>query len=344
MRVTVVRPGELGEDEARLWAGFQGSSAATRNPFLSLTFAQVVGRSRPDARVAVVEDDGGIQAFLAFELAPRGIGRKIGLPIGYPMNNLQALVGSGRPLDARQVIRKAGLRGWRFTAAPARQRALAPHHYEDAAVPAPVIDLTDGYKPYYLSRSKKLIDDTEYRIRTLGRRVGPVSLEWGTSAPEHVRQLIEWKSAKYGGARELFADPATRRIVTEFAGITSEDCGGLVNVLRAGDRTVAVISGLTCPGVLSGWFTAYDQDMRKFSPGTIALLATAEEAARRTITRIDMGPGQDEYKARLANGSYPVAGGAVWVIPAERAARRVYRRYRARRYRARRGRPVAQSA
>jgi CelD/BcsL family acetyltransferase involved in cellulose biosynthesis len=143
--------------------------------------------------------------------------------------------------------------------------------------------------------------------------------------------MIEWKNARYGGARELFADPAARGIVEEFAGTTSEDCGGLVNVLRAGEREVAILSGLTCPGMLSGWFTAYDHDMRRYSPGTIALLATAEEAARRDITRIDMGAGQDEYKARLSNASYPVAGGVVWAAGWEQAARRTYRRYRGRR-------------
>ena len=46
MRVTVVRPGDLGPGEASLWATFQRSSPVTLNPFLSLTFARVVGRSR----------------------------------------------------------------------------------------------------------------------------------------------------------------------------------------------------------------------------------------------------------------------------------------------------------
>jgi CelD/BcsL family acetyltransferase involved in cellulose biosynthesis len=322
MRVTVVRPGDLGPGEASLWASFQGSSPELQNPFLSLTFARQVGRSRANARVAVVEADGVIVAFLAFELAPR----RIGMPIGYPMNNLQAFVGRDTPLDARRVIRKAGLRGWRFVAAPARQRALTPHHYEGTAVEAPLIDLSDGYKSYYLSRSKKFIEDAGRHLRSLERRAGPVSLEWGTSAPEHIRQLIDWKTARYGGARELFSDPGARRIVEEVSATRSEDCGGLVNVLRAGGRVVAVISGVTCPSGLTGWFTAYDEQMRKFSPGTLALLATAEEAERRDITRIDMGAGRDSYKLRLANASYPVAGGAIWAIPGERAARGMYRR------------------
>jgi CelD/BcsL family acetyltransferase involved in cellulose biosynthesis len=325
MRVRVVRPDELGPSEASLWASFQELSPELGNPFLSLTFARLVGQFRPNARIAVVEEDGAIAAFLAFELRPR----RMAMPIGYPMNNLQAFVGRDAPLDARRVIRKAGLRGWRFIAAPARQRALASHQYEGTAVDAPVIDLSDGYKSYYLSRSKKFLEDDRRHSRSLERQVGPLSLEWGTSAAADVGRLIQWKTARYGGARELFADETARRIVEEASATRNEDCGGLVNVLRAGDRVVAVISGLTGPSGLSGWFTAYDEQMRKFSPGTLALLATAEEAERRDIIRIDMGAGQDDYKLRLANASYPVIGGAVWAFAGEHAARRVYRRSRA---------------
>ena len=88
MRVTVVRPGDLGPSEASLWSMFQQSSPTTLNPFLSLTFARVVGRHRPDARVAVVETDRQIEAFLPFELADR----RMGMPIGYPMNDLPFLL------------------------------------------------------------------------------------------------------------------------------------------------------------------------------------------------------------------------------------------------------------
>jgi CelD/BcsL family acetyltransferase involved in cellulose biosynthesis len=323
MRVTVVRPGDLGPSEASLWARFQKSSPELQNPFFSLTFAQVVGRHRPNSRVAVVEADGAIQAFLPFDLGPQ----RIGMPIGDPMNNLQGFISGGATIDARRVIRKAGLRGWRYTAAPAAQRALASHHYEGTLVEAPLIDLGDGYEPYFASRSKKFTADFGKQWRSLERRVGPVSLEWGTPTPEHIRQLIDWKGGKYGGARELFTDAAARGILEELAASSSEDCGGVVTVLRAGERTVAISSDLTCPGVLSGWFMAYDRELGKFSPGKLAMLATAEEAARRSITRFELGAGQDPYKSRVTNASYPVAGGAVWVIPGERAVRGFYRRW-----------------
>src|ERR1700749_1083906 len=146
MRVTVVRPGDLGPSEASLWALFQKSSPELQNPFFSLTFAQTVDRYRPNSRVAVVEDDGGIQAFLPFARGPQ----RIGVPIGDPMNNLQGFISKGgATIDARRVIRKTGLRGWRFTAAPAGQGALAAHHYEGTLVEASVVALSDGYEPYF---------------------------------------------------------------------------------------------------------------------------------------------------------------------------------------------------
>jgi CelD/BcsL family acetyltransferase involved in cellulose biosynthesis len=324
MRVTVVRPGDLGPGEASLWARFQKSSPELQNPFFSLTFARAVGRHRPNSRVAVVEADGAIQAFLPFDLGPQGIGT----PIGDPMNNLQGFVSGGATIDARRVVRKAGLRGWRYTAAPAAQHALAAHHYAGTLVEAPLIDLSDGYEPYFASRSKKFTADFGKQWRSLERRVGPVSLEWGSTAPELIRQLIDWKSGKYGGARELFSEAAAWRIVEELAASPSEECGAVVSVLRAGERTVAISVDLTCPGILSGWFMAYDHEMGKFSPGKLAMLAIAEEAARRHITRFELGAGQDSYKSRVTNASYPVAGGAVWVVPGERAVRGLYRRWR----------------
>ena len=322
MRVTVVRPGDLGPNEAGLWARFQKSSPELQNPFFSLTFAQVVDRHRPNARVAVVEDDGRIQAFLPFDLGPQ----RVGMPIGDPMNNLQGFVSAEATFDAKQIIRKAGLRGWRYSAAPAAQRALATHHYEGTHVEAPLIDLSDGYEPYFASRSRKFTADFEKQWRSMERRAGPASLEWGSTATEHIRQLIDWKSAKYDGTRELFAEPAARSILEELSMSSSEDCAGVVTVLRAGDHVLAVNSTLTCPGVLSGWFIGHNPGMKQFSPGKLILLATAKEAARRNITRFELGAGQDAYKNRLSNGSYPVAGGAVWVIPGERAARGLYRR------------------
>lgn len=323
MRVTVVRPGDLGPGEAGLWAAFQRSSPATLNPFMSLTFARAVGRGRPGARVAVVESGRGIEAFLPFEVT----GRKMGVPIGYPMNDLQGFVSRGTPVDARHVIRQAGLRGWRFVAVPAEQGALRPHHYRGTLAKVPVIDLADGYQPYLSTRRKTSTRRIAEKRRALERRLGTLSLTWSSATPhEHLRQLIEWKTARYGGAGQLFSDPAARAILGELTAEPGGDCRGLLSVLAAGDQAVALFFGLIANQSLSSWFPTYDRELGRYSPGRMMWQPLAEEAARRGMTRLDLGSGQDQYKSGLANASYLVAGGAVWASRCERAARGAYRR------------------
>ena len=78
-------------------------------------------------------------------------------------------------------------------------------------------------------------------------------------------------------------------------------------------------------GTLTGWFTAYDPELSRFSPGTMMFFALAEEADNRGICRMDLGYGEHSYKFRLANDSYNVAGGAVWAGRFENAARHAYR-------------------
>jgi len=331
MRVTVVRPGDLGPEEASLWSGFQQRTPVLSNPFLSLTFAQAVGRFRPAARVAVVEDDGRIEAFLPFELAAGKVAGNVAVPIGYPMNDLQGFVGSGAPVDARAVVRESGLRGWRFLHVPADQRALMPHQYQETVVRCPVMDLSGGYEQYHQSMAKTATyKNARKKQRSLERQFGPVRLAWGSPDPAHFRQLVDWKRGKYGGARRLFSDPATLPIIEALAAADADDCRGILSVMFAGERPIANVLGLAGPAGLCAWFSSYDPDWQQFSPGTIMWYLLAEQAAARGFTQIDFGGGQDGYKFSLANTFYPVAGGAVWASRVEQAVRGLYRQASAR--------------
>ena len=248
MKVVLVKPAELGPDEARLWARFQQTSRVTLNPFLSLAFAQAVGRARSSARVAVVEEGGKIEAFLPFEL----VGERIAVPIGWPMNDLQGFIWSGSSIDPRSVIRKAQLRGWRFDHAPTEQGLLAPHHYRGTTIQCPVMDLTEGYQSYIKtvrSKSKTVIAKSGRQKRALERELGAVWVEWNSSCPEHFSQLIAWKSAQYQrmNTRQLFSDPTALRIVDQLARAQGENCSGIVTVLHAGERPVAINLGILGP-------------------------------------------------------------------------------------------------
>jgi len=325
MRVTVVRPAELGPSEATLWAEFQQRSPITVNPFLSFTFAQAAGRARSNARVAVIEDGGKIVAFLPFERDALAMG----VPIGHPMNDLHGFIESDAPFDARLVVRKAGLRGWRFDHAPAEQQALAPFHYEGATVQAPVMDLRRGYDFYLGSCSKNFRQTAGRKRRNLERELGPLSIRWDGPDPKaELQQLIDQKSSKYNGTRVLFSDPTALRIVEELVTVDNPDCRGFLIVVYGGERPIARLMGTHAHGILNPWFASYDQDLSRFSPGITMYLALAAEGISRGFDVIDLCSGQDLYKFHLANDSYPVATGAVWVSRAESSARKMYRRFR----------------
>jgi len=326
MRVTVVRPNELGPDEAALWSTFQASTTATRNPFLSLTFARAVGRARSSARVAVIEQDGVIGGFLPFDLTRPGIA----IPIGWPMNDLQGLVTSSGAPELRTVVKLAGLRVWRFDHLLSEQAARLP--YRLPTFQSPVIDLSDGYQSYltWLNGKSKVTAQTARKRRALERDLGSVALEWNSPRPEDFRRVIEWKTEQYRrtGGNELFGDPAALRIAEELAASSDDDCAGIVNVLRADGRPVAAHFGIATRNELSWWFPTYDPDLGQYSPGMTMLMAVTEESARRRMTRIDLGAGQQSYKLRVATGSYAVAKGAVHANRAEGAGRRAYRQMR----------------
>ena len=327
--MTVVRPTELGPSEAERWGDFQRSSALASNPFYSLTYMQAVGRARANARVAVAEEDGKIVAFIPYLLGKQ----KIATPIDGTWTTIDGLISSNMPLDVRSVVRKAGLRGWRFFHAPVEQGALAPYRYSGDyhGTTIQFIDLAAGYDAYTGDMSqalrKRMSRTATYR-RALERKVGPVRFEWNNSSPENLDLLLTWKSAQYDSVRERLSDPAGHEFVYSLAASKDDDCSGVIGVLSAGERPIAVLLSLMRHQTLSSWFPGYDPDFARFSPGMIQWFALAEEAARQGITRIDFGWGEDRYKSRLGNASYAVSGGAVWASRAEATGRSIYRRLR----------------
>jgi CelD/BcsL family acetyltransferase involved in cellulose biosynthesis len=190
----------------------------------------------------------------------------------------------------------------------------------------PVIDLSGGYESYYAARSRSVTYEPARKRRALERQRGPLALVWNSPSPDHLQQLITWKSGRYAGTRDLFTDPAARQILQGLAQAGQEDCTGVLSVLHIDGQPIAINFNLVGPRGVSGWFTSYDPEVSRSSPGTTMIFALAEEAASRGITWFDLGYGQDGHKFGLANDSYLVAGGAVWASRAEQRARQAYRR------------------
>ena len=78
MRITVVRPSDLGKSEAARWREFQTSSLMMSHPYLSLSYVKAWSMANAKARVAVVEDSGQIAAFIPYEIGDGEIAATLG--------------------------------------------------------------------------------------------------------------------------------------------------------------------------------------------------------------------------------------------------------------------------
>src|SRR2546429_1633234 len=170
MKVTVVRPHELGAAELASWRAMQRSNSALANPFLSPGFALAAGRARPTARVAVLEDGQEVGGFFAFDQ-----GRlRIGGPVAPGASDCQAVVHSaGFQWSARELLRGCRLDVWEFDHLIAEQMPAAGRHV--SAHGSPIIDLSRGYEAYLAERqaaSKKVFKSTLYKLRKLERNLG----------------------------------------------------------------------------------------------------------------------------------------------------------------------------
>lgn len=324
MRVSVVAPGELGPSEARRWAELQGGEAGLSSPFLSYSYARILGQHRPNARVAVVEEGGQIGAFLPYELGPG----RIASPLGGVLTMTDGVVGGTTAIDLRAAVRLAGLRGWRFRHAPAGQLALRPYAYRWSYHGAEVlsIDLRDGFDaPAPLAGQTSLSKAVRYQCRHLERELGPLRFEWTSAESGHLGRLFAWKVAQLDPERRIFSS-AFEDIVADLQASSVDECEVLLASLSVGDQLVAVNLYLRGHRYLCLWQTGYDHAYARYSPGTVLLGLHAAEAARRGLAWIDLGYGQDPYKARAANAAYGILGGAIWASRGEALARSAYRR------------------
>ena len=98
MRISVIRPDELGPGDIAAWHTMQRSTASLANPFLCPEFAIAVSRVRPAARVAILSDGPSLLGFFPFERRRLGVG----VPIAAELTDCQGLIHApGAEWDAR---------------------------------------------------------------------------------------------------------------------------------------------------------------------------------------------------------------------------------------------------
>ncbi|MGW9027494.1 GNAT family N-acetyltransferase [Streptomyces sp. NPDC055722] len=325
MDITVHRPDELSDSLCRAWHQAMDASPEYANPFLAPEFAIGIGRYRGGARVAVLREDGEPVGFFPYERNAFGVGRAIGLGL----SDCQALVHRpGVSWEARDLLRACGLSIFEFDHLVEKQKPFGGHITGKFA--SPVIDVKPGdgdYAQWLRSAYPGLAKTVLKKERRVGRDAGEVRFIFDERDPGALRTLMQWKSAQYRrtGRMDRFSRSWIVDLVDYLFRVREEHFTGVLSVLYAGDRPVAAHFGPRSSTVLAAWFTAYDPELRYYSPGLMMHLRLAEAAARHGVTLVDLGRGDKEYKDWLKTRELRVGEGFATRPHPVAAAHRLWR-------------------
>ncbi|MFU8876000.1 GNAT family N-acetyltransferase [Micromonospora sp. SL4-19] len=293
-----------------------------QNPFLAPEFARAVGRHRPTARVAVLQDGPEIVGFFPYEVRHR----VIGVPIGSGISDCQGMVHRpGLHWDPIRLLKACGLAVWEFDHLMADQSPFVP--YQARVAKSPIIDLSKGYQSYVDDRMTdgNLIRQTLRKQRRMVRELGEERFEWEDGSEDAMLALRRWKSAQYRRTQQFdrFRTRWIQAVLEELCHSSAADCRAVVSTIYAGDQPVAAHLGLRSRSVLAYWFPSYDVDLARHSAGILLCLRMAEAGAADGIEHIDLGKSEALYKNRLTNDGLPVAEGRVgrsWAVAGARRA------------------------
>jgi CelD/BcsL family acetyltransferase involved in cellulose biosynthesis len=311
MQITVIPGRELGRDLVLRWRELQQSNPTLTSPFFAPEFTRAVASVRGDVEVAVVEENGKIEAFFPFQRRSRSLG----VPVAGILSDYQGLICQPKfECDPRELLGKCRLAIWDFDHLLASQKCFMPFHR--ATGQSPQIDLATGYEAYVAERRQagsEQIKKCSNQMRAIERDFGPLHFIGHSSDATLLQKALAWKSRQYlkSDKQDLFALSWTRPLIERLHATQTEDLAGMLSALYAGGKLIAVHMGMRSRTVLHYWFPSYDEEMARYSPGLLLLLKMAEHAPSVGLRVIDLGKGMSLYKERLMNASVMLGSGSV---------------------------------
>lgn len=185
---------------------------------------------------------------------------------------------------------------------PGRRR---PSLARESSRPVPTVDLTPGgYNEWFAAQSSNFRQQMRRRRRRIEERGGEFTLP---RTPEEVdtrldafARLHEERWVGRGGSAAL--DLRVERMLAEVARELTAQGRFRLFCIDSPDRTVSAHLFLAAGEEASYWLGGFDPEWRSHSPAVQTLLAAIEDAFARGERRLDLGPGGQDYKYRLADG------------------------------------------
>jgi CelD/BcsL family acetyltransferase involved in cellulose biosynthesis len=307
VRISLVRPSELGRAELSRWEALQDANVLLASPYFSHQFTSAAAAARKDVRVAVLEEDQHIVGFF-----PHQQRWGMGEPVGGRLSDHHGVICEmGLRWDWTHLLEACGLAYWRFDHLPAWQAPSVPLSTERS----PGLDLSAGYSAWWARRTAvtTTLSDLPRKLRKLEREVGPVRFEANSRDPAVFATVLRLKSEQClrCGSLDFFAWDWTQRLVEAIRDTDEPAFAGRLSCLYAGDTLLAAHFGMRSARVWHWWFPVYLREHRIFSPGALLLLKVAEAAAVSGHRLLDLGKGPERYKTTFADCDQPLVEGLV---------------------------------
>lgn len=181
----------------------------------------------------------------------------------------------------------------------------APRVLREGMVVAPTIGLEgrgfDGFlaalpskRRGKLRRDRRQLEERGARYRLAG------------TPDEVARGLAEFARLHYerwdprGGSAAL--NPRVEQMLEDVSSELLEEGRFRLYTIDVGEETITAQLFVTAGGEVTYWLGGFDLDWSRYGPGNQAIVAALEEAAERGEQRLDLGPGEQDYKRRMADG------------------------------------------
>lgn len=318
--VSIISYDELTADDQKSWHRLRAANPALDSPYFHPGFAAAVHASGRPVHVVVTRDRAGAVT----SLLPCHREGSVIRPVGWPGADFQGPIqAAGTPFDPLTLLTD-GVRRFEF------DHLLPAPDFDTWIVSrqaSPYLDVTGGMDGYLERASKSGRDNmaqARRRAAKTEREHGPIRFEADIVDAKALARVIELKRGQYTatGARDYFAEPDRRELMTRLLNTRDRDFAGILSTLYAGDSVVAAHFGIRSGPVLHWWFPVYDPQFSALAPGWMLLRELVLVAPELGIDRIDLGRGDDEYKRRAKTGEILVAQGVVTHSSALRILRR----------------------
>ncbi len=290
----------LGEKWAAQWEQLRGSSPNFRSPFFSSRFAQVLASCVDDVQLAVARCGEDLIAVLPIQVDLHGCARPAGLGIN-DAHGILCLPNSS--VQALELLAGCGLTNYAFHASPPQLTDCSI--FEVGRTRSFLADLTVDPKGYehYLRKSSTTIDRQGQKTRRLIRDAGPLRFEFDCQDASLLDLLISWKQQQYQRTHtfDILGVAWIQRLLHSLHVESRNGLHGLLSVLYAGEKPVAMHYGMREGDLLHYWFPVFDNAYAVGSPGTQLFLEVVKECEQQGIRAIDMGYGEQRYKHKLTN-------------------------------------------